>query len=78
MRETDRRVPIPRGQWSLERKPVPKVEKGVQGTLGQIRLRLAGGFRPGYIYELIGEAEGPIVQGLGYAATRDLLSFLRG
>jgi hypothetical protein len=77
MRETDKRVPIPREQWKLERKPIPKVEKGVEGSLGQIRCRLAGGFRPGYIYELICECEGPIVQGLGYAATRDLISFLR-
>jgi hypothetical protein len=77
MRETDERVPIPRGQWSLERLPLPKVQRGVPGTLPQIRLKLAGGFRPGYIYELICEAEGPIVQGLGYAATRDLISFLR-
>jgi hypothetical protein len=77
MRETDVRVPIPRGQWSLERLPVPKVERGVAGTLGQVRLRLAGGFRPGYIYELICEAEGPVVQGLGYAAVRDLVSFLK-
>jgi hypothetical protein len=76
-RETDPRVVIPRGQWSVERLPVPKTEEGVAGTLGQIRLKVAGGFRPGYIYELIAEAEGPIVQGLGYAATRDLLSFLR-
>jgi hypothetical protein len=77
LRETDERVPIPRGQWSLEKKPIPKVEQGVPSTLGQIRLKLAGGFRPGYVYELICEAEGPIVQGLGYAATRDLISFLR-
>jgi hypothetical protein len=77
LRETDERVPIPRGQWSLERLPVPKVKHGVRGTLGQIRLRVAGGFRPGYIYELICEAEGPIVQGVGYAATRDLIAFLR-
>jgi poly(3-hydroxybutyrate) depolymerase len=77
MRETDERVPIPREQWSLERQPVPPVKQGVPGTLGQIRLRLAGGFRPGYVYELICEAEGPIVQGLGFAAVRDLVSFLR-
>lgn len=77
MRETDPRVPIPREQWSLERKPLPKVEHGVQGNYGQVRCRLSGGFRPGYIYELICECEGPIVMGLGYAATRDLISFLR-
>jgi hypothetical protein len=77
MRETDARVPIPRAQWSLERRPIPTAPEGVPGTLGQIRLRLAGGFRPGYIYELICECEGPVVQGLGYVAVRDLVSFLR-
>lgn len=77
MRETDPRVEIPREQWTLIRKPIPRGEQGVPGTLGQIRMRLAGGFRAGYIYELVCEAEGPIVQGLGYAATRDLISFLR-
>ncbi len=77
MRETDERVVVPRGQWSLERLAVPKVERGVPGTLGQVRLRVGGGFRPGYLYELICECEGPIVQGLGFAAVRDLVSFLR-
>jgi hypothetical protein len=77
LRETDERVVIPRGQWSLERQPLPKREEGVAGTLAQIRCRVAGGFRPGYLYELVCEAEGPIVQGLGFAATRDLISFLR-
>jgi Alpha/beta hydrolase domain len=76
-READERVVIPRGQWSLEKLPPIKVKEGVAGTLPQIRCRVAGGFRPGYIYELVCEAEGPIVQGLGFAATRDLISFLR-
>jgi hypothetical protein len=35
LRETDPRVPIPRAQWSLERKPIPAVAQGVPGTLGQ-------------------------------------------
>ncbi|HEY8504480.1 MAG TPA: alpha/beta hydrolase domain-containing protein [Gemmataceae bacterium] len=77
MRETDPRVPIPNSQWSLERKPVPEVKRGVPGTLPEVRLHLSGGFRPGYIYELVCEAEGPIVQGCGFAAVRDLISFLR-
>jgi hypothetical protein len=77
MRETDERVPIPREQWKLERIPLTKVEHGVQGALQQIRCRLSGRFRPGYIYELICECENPIVQGLGFAAVRDLISFLR-
>jgi len=77
MREGDPRIPIPRTQWSLERPPVPPATGGLAANLGQVRLRLAGGFRPGYLYELICEAEGSIVQGLGYAAVRDLVSFLR-
>src|SRR5208283_443945 len=63
LRETDERVVIPRAQWSLERLPLQPVKEGVAGTLGQIRCKLAGGFRPGYIYELVCESEGPIVQG---------------
>jgi hypothetical protein len=77
MRETDPRVLIPRKQWSLLRSPVVKVGEGVPGTLGEVQLKVAGGFRPGYIYELICEAEGPIVQGTGFAGVRDLMSFLR-
>jgi hypothetical protein len=77
MRESDARVVIPRAQWSLERKPPPAVKHGVAGTLGPVRLKLAGGFRPGYLYELVCEAEGPAVQGLGFAAVRDLVSFLK-
>jgi hypothetical protein len=77
MRATDARVAIPRGQWSLKRLPPPARKDGVPATLAQVRLQLAGGFRPGYLYELICEAEGPLVQGCGYAAVRDLISFLR-
>ena len=77
MRETDPRVPIPRAQWSLERRPIPEAGRRVAGTLPPIVLRVAGGLRPGYLYELIYESEGPLVQGLGYAAVRDWVSFLR-
>lgn len=77
MRESDPRVAIPRGQWSLEIRKIPEVKQGVPGTLPQVRLKLAGGFRPGYLYEFIAECEGPIVQGVGFAAVRDLVSFLR-
>lgn len=77
MRETDRRVPILRSEWSLEQKPLLDVKGGVGGTLPEIRLKVAGGFRLGYIYELIYESEGPPIQGLGFAGTRDLISFLK-
>jgi hypothetical protein len=73
----DKPVVIAREKWSLERQPLAAVKQGVPGTLNQIRMRLEGGFEPGLIYELICEAEGPIVQGVGYAGVRDLISFLR-
>jgi hypothetical protein len=75
--EGDPRVPIPRDKWKLVRMPVVKVEKGVSGTLPQIRCELEGGFEPGVLYEMIYEAEGSIVQGCGLAGVRDLVSFLR-
>jgi len=36
-----------------------------------------GGFDPAYLYELVYTAKDPLVLGIGYAATRDLNSFLR-
>lgn len=83
MRPEAERVPIPREQWSLETMPIPPApefksgRRGVAGTLPQIRMKLAGGFRPGYLYELIAECEGSLVQGVCYPAVRDLISFLR-
>jgi Alpha/beta hydrolase domain len=77
MRETDARVPIPREQWSLEEKPMVEVKDRVAGTLPEIRLKVRGGMRLGYIYELIYLAEAPPLQGLGFVATRDLISFLK-
>jgi hypothetical protein len=74
---SDKPVVVPAEQWALKRRPVPEVQEGVKGTLGEIRLGLRDGFEPGYLYELVCEAEGPIVQGLGLAAVRDLVSFLR-
>ncbi len=41
------------------------------------RICLAGGFRPGVIYELTYTAKDPTVLGLGYAAGRDLGVFLK-
>ena len=41
------------------------------------QLCLKGGFDPAYAYELTYTAKDPLVQGLGFAATRDLNDFLR-
>jgi hypothetical protein len=75
--EKDKREIVPRESWKLVRLPLREVKQGVPGTLPQVRLELAGGFEPGVLYELICEAEGSIVQGVGFAGVRDLISFLR-
>ncbi len=41
------------------------------------KLCLKGGFNPAYLYELVYTAKDPKVYGIGFAATRDLNSFLR-
>ncbi|HEU4344697.1 MAG TPA: alpha/beta hydrolase domain-containing protein, partial [Candidatus Binatia bacterium] len=40
-------------------------------------LYLRAGFKPGHIYEFIYVAKSPLVLGLGFAAVRDFVSFLR-
>lgn len=75
LREADPRVAIPREQWRLEMTPV-EVD-GQRGVLPLIELVMPAGLRPGYIYELIYEAKNPLVQGLGLAGIRDLVSCLR-
>lgn len=52
---------VPRTQWSLENG----------------RLRLKGGFEPGKTYEVLCLAEAPPVAGLGYAAIRDAVAWLK-
>jgi hypothetical protein len=47
------------------------------GQLPLIELEVAGGLKPGWIYEVIYEAEGPLVQGTGLAGIRDILSALK-
>jgi hypothetical protein len=41
------------------------------------KLCVKGGFNPIYLYELVYTAKDPKVYGLGFAATRDLVSYLR-
>ena len=42
-----------------------------------LQICLKDGFDPNFIYELLYEAKDPLVLGLGLAATRDLVAFLR-
>ncbi len=75
LRERDPRVPIPRAQWRLNVEPV--VRNGRRSLLPRVTIEVAGGLQPGYIYELIYEAQDPIVQGVGLAGIRDLVAMLR-
>ena len=74
LREADPPQPIPRDAWSFHVVTGPRGEGSglIDGAVDQ-----AGGFEPGWIYELIYLARGSVVQGTGFAAIRDLVSFLR-
>ena len=75
LREKDRRTVVERSSWKLE-KSWP-IFQGVKSALPKVELVLDGGFEPGVIYELVYEARNPVVQGLGMAGIRDLISFLK-
>ncbi len=66
---------IPRSQWAFAdcsaTNPFP-------GTPSTTRVCLQGGFDTNHIYELVYTGKDPKVMGIGFAATRDLVSFLRG
>ncbi len=63
---------IPNDHWSFDRCPDGKTK-----TPSNADICLSAGFSPNYIYELTYEARDPMVMGLGFAATRDLISYLR-
>lgn len=72
---------IPPTQWRFARIEggVGLEATGIEYALVPSRenIHLPSGFQPGWIYELIYEAEAPLVLGLGHAAVRDLVSHLR-
>src|SRR5579884_431511 len=61
-RVQDARKIIPKTQWSFT---------------DDRHIGLRGGFDPGRIYELIYRAKDPVVAGLGFAAVRDTVSYLK-
>ena len=52
-------------------------ESAFPGTPDPEKLCLKHGFNPAYLYELVYTAKDPKVHGIGFAATRDLISYLR-
>ncbi len=73
-RERDAPEMLPRDAWEFILTRGPQDEGS---GLIEADLRLDGGFEPGVIYELIYQAFGSVVQGAGFAAIRDVVSFLR-
>ncbi len=74
-RESDLRVMVPRDQWRLVVTEV--AHSGRNQQLPLVELEIPKGINPGWIYEVVYEAEGAIVQGAGMAGIRDLISFLK-
>ena len=66
-------VPLRSTDWAFAdctRTPFP-------GTPDPRKICLEDGFDPAYLYELVYTAKDPEVLGIGFAATRDLISYLR-
>src|SRR5712692_6608628 len=65
-------VAIPRDQWSFDKCPDGKAK-----TPSNVDVCYPAGFATDFAYDLVYEARDPVVMGLAFAATRDLVSFLR-
>ena len=64
---------IPSGDWAFRR----LLERPVPGRAEHEEVCLKGDFDTNHIYELLYDAKDPMVLGIGFAATRDFISFLR-
>jgi hypothetical protein len=72
--QNDPKETIDNSQWTFadcSATPFP-------GTPNPAKVCLKGGFDTNHIYELVYTAKNPTVAGIGFAATRDFVSFLRG
>jgi hypothetical protein len=73
VKESDPRIAIAPADWAFAdctTAPFP-------GAPSATQICLKDGFSPDHIYELLYTAKDPTVSGLGFAATRDLIAFLR-
>jgi hypothetical protein len=70
----DKRVEVPRDQWKLH---VTDMKSDSPSQLPKVEVEVPGGMKQGHIYEVIYEAQDPIVQGVCFAGVRDLISSLR-
>jgi len=65
--------PLPRTAWRF----CGRLDDGGAPGSGRSHVWLQGGFAPGRIYEVVFRGENPPLAGLGLAAVRDFVSFLR-
>lgn len=70
-RARDPRIFVPRDQWQVH---VTEVEGALPSQLPRVELEIPAGIKRGLIYELIYEAQDPIVHGVCFAAVRDLIT----
>jgi Alpha/beta hydrolase domain len=70
------RIPIPNSEWEYASCEKDDTGKNVIRP-STTDLYLRSGFKPNHIYEFIYPAKNPLVLGLGFAAVRDTVSFLR-
>ena len=81
-RPGDPRVSIPRDEWTLHITDEPLSSPAGETSdpasqLPRVELELPAGMKKGHIYEVIYEAEDPLVMGVGFAGLRDLIAAFR-
>src|SRR5262245_35324566 len=69
--ESDPRVPVPDVEWELAKAELRDGQVVLTPSVNDLYIK--GGFKTGWIYELIYETEGSKVMGLGFLGIRDLL-----
>lgn len=70
-RRDGRRRTIPRARWQFAR------EEGGKPVASRAHVYMQEGFEAGKIYEIVYRSEDPVLVGLGLAAVRDFISFLK-
>ncbi len=73
-RPDDPRQPIARDQFTVH---VTEVQSDSPTQLPKVELEYPAGLKAGFIYELIYEAQDPLVHGVCFASVRDLISALK-
>lgn len=73
-RPDDPRQPIPRDQFQIH---VTDVPSDSPTQLPKVELEYPAGMKAGWIYELIYEAQDPLVHGVCFASVRDLVAALK-